>query len=202
MTTTLIVSNIMLWFLVVGLAALVFALARQIGILHERVAPVGALIPLAGPKIGEKIELLQATALSGEIVPVGGPTDTRTLIYFLSPGCPVCLSLLPVVQKIEAQESDVKVLYASDGDDIDSHGRYADKQGINQSRYLLSQQLGLQLAVNKLPFAVLLDETGVLRARGLVNSREHIESLLNADEMDVPSLQEYLGQQSQTGEPR
>ena len=31
--------------------------------------------------------------------------------------------------------------------------------------------------VSKLPFAVLLDEAGIIRSKGLVNSREHLESL-------------------------
>ena len=48
MTEMLIVSNIVLWVLVVILALVVLALARQVGILHERVAPAGALQPTEG----------------------------------------------------------------------------------------------------------------------------------------------------------
>ncbi|MEO2184182.1 MAG: methylamine dehydrogenase accessory protein MauD, partial [bacterium] len=55
------------------------------------------------------------------------------------------------------------------------------------------RELGISLGVNKLPFAALINRDGVLRARGLVNNREHLESLLAADELDVSSLQEYLG---------
>ena len=40
--TALIVSNVLLWLLVIGLALTVFALTRQIGVLYERVAPAGA----------------------------------------------------------------------------------------------------------------------------------------------------------------
>ena len=43
MTTTMMVSYIILWALVIVLSLLVFALARQVGVLHERVAPAGAL---------------------------------------------------------------------------------------------------------------------------------------------------------------
>jgi Tfp pilus assembly protein PilX len=38
MTEALIVSNIILWVVVIALALLVLALARQVGILHERVS--------------------------------------------------------------------------------------------------------------------------------------------------------------------
>jgi hypothetical protein len=39
----LIVSNVVLWLLVIALGVVVYALTRQIGVLHERVAPAGAL---------------------------------------------------------------------------------------------------------------------------------------------------------------
>ena len=48
----LAVSNILLWGLVVFLTVVVLALARQIGVLNDRVAPAGALTPTSGPKIG------------------------------------------------------------------------------------------------------------------------------------------------------
>jgi hypothetical protein len=39
---------------------------------------------------------------------------------------------------------------------------------------------------------VLIDEAGVVRAKGLINTREHLESLIQAKEMGVASIQEYL----------
>ena len=56
MTEALLVSNVVLWCLVIVLALMVFALARQVGVLHERVAPAGALLPTSGPRVGEPTE--------------------------------------------------------------------------------------------------------------------------------------------------
>ena len=193
METALIASNFLLWLLVILLLVIVFALARQIGVLHERVAPVGALMPMNGPKIGEQVGPIKAHALDGTSITIGADMDDHLLIYFLSPGCPVCKSLLPVVQEIAKQESSVTVLYASDGETTSAHERYATEHGIPLSNYLLSRDLGISMGVNKLPFAALINRDGVLRARGLVNNREHLESLLAAHELDVSSLQEYLG---------
>jgi hypothetical protein len=39
---------------------------------------------------------------------------------------------------------------------------------------------------------VLIDGDGVIRAKGLVNTREHLESLLEAKERGVESVQAYL----------
>jgi methylamine dehydrogenase accessory protein MauD len=56
--------------------------------------------------------------------------------------------------------------------------------------------------VNRLPYAVLLDGAGVLRAKGLVNSREHLESLFEARERGVASLQDWLAREVETREVR
>lgn len=192
MEAAIIASNIVLWVVVILLLFIVFALTRQIGVLHERVAPVGALMPMNGPKIGEQIQPIGLTTLDGTRVALGRD-GVRTLIYFLSPGCPVCKSLLPVVRDVEDAE-EIRVLFASDGETIETHQRYADEHSLSGSQYLLSRDLGIALAVNKLPFAALIDADGVLKGRGLINNREHIESLLNAEELDVSTVQEYLGQ--------
>ena len=41
MNEALIISNVVLWIVVVVLTTLLFAITRQVGILHERVAPAG-----------------------------------------------------------------------------------------------------------------------------------------------------------------
>ena len=53
MENALMVSNAILWVVVLALVLVVFALARQIGILYERVAPMGALTIDTGPQVGE-----------------------------------------------------------------------------------------------------------------------------------------------------
>jgi hypothetical protein len=47
---------------------------------------------------------------------------------------------------------------------------------------------------------VLIDESGTIRAKGLVNTREHVESLFEAERLGVASLQEYLEGQSESSE--
>jgi hypothetical protein len=48
--------------------------------------------------------------------------------------------------------------------------------------------------VSRLPFAVLLDEAGTIRSKGLVNNREQLESLFNAKELGVESIQNFIEQ--------
>jgi methylamine dehydrogenase accessory protein MauD len=58
--------------------------------------------------------------------------------------------------------------------------------------YVLSADLGMSYRVNRLPFALVIDHDGIVRSKGLVNNREQLESLFNAKEMGVQSIQRYL----------
>ena len=57
---------------------------------------------------------------------------------------------------------------------------------------MLSQPLGLAVGVSQLPFAALIDAQGILVAKGLVNTREHLESLLQAMHSGYATLQDYV----------
>jgi methylamine dehydrogenase accessory protein MauD len=194
MTDALLVSNALLWVAVLVLAVMVVALLRQVGVLYERVAPVGALVTSPAPRVGEAAPVVAATDLMGAAVELGRPrADGRsTLIFFLSPSCPVCEVLLPVVKRIAREEVRwLAVVLASDGDAAE-HAAFAREAAIGDLPYLLGSALGLAFRVGKLPHAVLLDAAGVVRAQGLVNTREHLESLFEASERGVASLDDYL----------
>ncbi len=194
MINTLIISNILLWVLVLLLVAVVFALVRQIGVLYERVAPAGALMAGKGLKTGELAPVLDLQTVDGRALTIGGERSDgkSTLLFFLSPTCPVCKTLIPVLEAMRKSEADwLEIVLASDGD-IDEHRAWLKKQQMESWAYVLSPQLGMTMQVAKLPFAALIDEKGILCARGLVNSREHIESLFEAMEQGVASIQEYL----------
>ena len=49
----LIVSNVLLWCLLLALAFAVMGLVRQIGVLHSRLAPAGALMVDKGVAVNE-----------------------------------------------------------------------------------------------------------------------------------------------------
>ena len=124
MVEALVISNIVLWLIVMVLALLVFALTRQIGILHERVAPAGALQPTNGPKVGELTQELKLTALDGTLHTIGGK-ETKgfaSFILFISPTCPVCKSLVPTAKSLaKIEQSRMQLLFGSDGEEIEQH---------------------------------------------------------------------------------
>ncbi len=195
MSIGFIVSSGLLWVIVIILSFLVFALARQVGILHERVAPAGALLPTSGPKVGEMTEAMNLNDLDGKKITIGGvdSSDLATLIMFISPTCPVCKSLVPIAKSLATHEShQMRLVFASDGDNHNQHLAYVSDLNIEGLPYIISQPLGLRYEVSKLPFAVLIGSDGTLKSKGLVNSREHLESLVEAMESGVATLQDYV----------
>ncbi len=195
--SALLVSHVILWLVVVVLCFVVFALMRQIGVLHERVFPAGALMTGQGPQVGEQAPVTDLVAFDDSRISLRDGTSS-TLLLFVSPSCPVCKTLLPIVNSVarfEARMHPLQVILASDGDtseDKRQHLEFIGAHNLAKNRYVISQRLGLAFVVEKLPFATLIDKAGVIRAKGLVNSREHLESLFEAHERGVASLQEFL----------
>ena len=187
-----ILSLWLLWGVVVILALTVLALARQIGVLHERLAPVGALLSTAGPGVGEPSPRLQVHAVAGNAVTVGGRLQggKALLMLFVSSTCPLCKKLIPVTQDFTRSER-LEVLYVGDGDPGQQAGLISHFK-IDATRFVNAPDIGLAFRVDKLPYAVLLDEDGTIVAKGLVNSREHLESLIIAKETGFATLQSYL----------
>lgn len=188
----LIFAVVVLFALVLVLIGVVFALARQIGILFERISPVGALVNESGPKIGEATPNFTLASLNGGAIYIGPRGQRSTLVFFLSTTCPICKKMLPVLQSMRSSEGKwLDVVLASDGD-MDKHKAFIKKAGLEEFPYALSPELGMTYRVSRLPFAVLIDGGGIVRAKGLINSREQLESLFNAAEMGVSSIQNFL----------
>lgn len=189
----MIVSQILLWSVVIVLALLVAALARQVGILHERIAPAGALTLHQKVNVGEAMTPMDLKTMDGSMAHIGGKRDGRSqLLFFVSPECPICKSLLPVFRSAAKAEGDwLDAVLAGDGAEP-AYRRMAMEQGLGGIPFVLSEALGRVFGVSKLPYAVLLDEGGKVASLGLINSREHLESLFEAKERGVASIQDFL----------
>jgi methylamine dehydrogenase accessory protein MauD len=181
-----------LWLVVLALIVALFAMARQIGVLYERVSPMGALVNDSGPRIGDMTPLFSLPSLTGGVVGIGPQPERSTLVFFLSPTCPVCKKLLPILRSVRQTESKwLDIVLASDGE-VEKHQRFIETADLKSFPYVVSSDLGVSYRVSRLPFAVLIDNHGTIRAKGLVNNREQLESLFNAKEMGVDSIQSFL----------
>jgi methylamine dehydrogenase accessory protein MauD len=184
----LYVSTVLLWLAVGVLALLVLALARQVGVLHERVAPLGALMLDQGPKVGERAPIFEVKDLFGRPTRLGGLRERPLLLLFVSSTCPVCKKILPIALRLAREENlDLALI----GDEREEGLRRL-AQGLAEVQVLNAPEVGQVYKVGKIPYAVLIDPEGVIRAKGLVNNREHLESLMEAYRLGMASIQDYL----------
>lgn len=191
--TFLTASVILLWIAFLGLAIVMVGLIRQIGLLHERSSPMGAMITDHGPDIGDAAPQFDLPDVYGKPVHIGKPSGvdgSQTLLMFTAPTCPVCDKLFPIIRSI-ARAENLSVVMISDGAP-DEHQRFLASHELGPIRYVVSAEIGMAFQVGKIPYGVLLDGNGIIRAKGLTNTREHLESLFEADKTGFASLQEFI----------
>ena len=194
----LIVSNVLLWLGLIAMALVNFALLRQVGVLYERVAPAGALAINKKLEVGQFAPELSLQTLTSQVITVGGrrARSKSQLLFFVSPDCPVCKTLLPVIKSAaKAEAAWIDLILVSDGDQQD-HAGYISRYDLGGYSYVVSATLGKTYGVARLPYAVLIEEQGRIASMGIVNSREHLDSLFEAKERNVASIQDYMAKKS------
>ncbi|MES1974944.1 MAG: methylamine utilization protein MauD [Pseudomonadota bacterium] len=192
MLTILLASQIISWIIILSLGVALLALARQVGVLHMRVAPAGALTTAGGPSVGSGAPAIPAVSLDGTKAMIGGalPGVPLRLLMFVSATCPLCKALIPMARSF-AHDERVTLIFVGDDEPQVQRDMIA-RHGLGGYQFINGPDVGQAFAVGKLPYAVLLDENGVILSKGLVNSREHLESLVVAHEIGVRSVQDYI----------
>lgn len=183
---------------ILGLGLAIALLVRNLRYLHSKLPAAGALMLSGGLRVGDRVPAVAADSLSGKSIQLGdGKMEGRgALLFFFSPTCPVSQAMLPVVQSFgQEHRLSFRTVFATDGHE-QGHGDVASRYGVAAEDYTVSEALGMTIGIGRVPQAVLLDDSGRVQARGLINTREHLESLLNARDSQMPTLQSYLSQQS------
>ena len=145
---------VVLWLLVVVLCIVVIALARQVGTLHLRLGPRGALeVDDEGPALGEPLRAVAAVAADGATITLGGAGRPR-LVLFASHTCAVCREVSPGVPAAAAAGR-LEPIVIHDSAAEDAYG------------------------VPGTPFVLVLDEQGIVRSKGTVNNLEQLEGLVD-----------------------
>ena len=144
--------------ILLGLAAVVLSLARQVGILHERLSPAGMTRAREGIEPGQVLPAVPLSALSGAPVSFSG---RATALLFVSADCPICKSVLPAFEE-SLDGSGFDAYWVTDGlpgtdGHLPDYAAYASDHRVDEEHLLISQELGLSLGVRQIPALVLLD---------------------------------------------
>lgn len=169
-------SYIVLWLLVISLAVVVVALARQIGTLHLRLGPRGALeMDDEGPALGDKPGSFSLKAIDGRAVTVGGVGEAQ-LLMFVSPGCMVCEQVLPSIPVV-ARSGSLTPYVITDVDTFETEKAFAPKR--LPAAIVSGPAVAETYSIPGTPYIVVLDDQGVVRAKGTVNNLEQMEGLVD-----------------------
>jgi methylamine dehydrogenase accessory protein MauD len=169
------VSYVALWILVAVLCVIVVALARQIGTLHLRLGPRGALeMDDEGPALGEGRPPISGQDLEGNAVRVGGQGSEQFLL-FVSPGCMVCEQVMPSIGAV-AEATGKRPLVLTDLDEVESRLAFQHKRVA--APIVASGESFRTYEVPGTPYVVVLDDQGVVQAKGTVNNLEQMEGLI------------------------
>ena len=168
-------SYIALWLLVVGLCVVVVALARQIGTLHLRLGPRGALeIDDEGPTLDEGVVPIEAADLDGRKITIGGHGSAQLLV-FVSPGCRMCNVILGSL-RAASEAANTAPLVITDLDAEETRLQFARRR--LPAPVAASVEAFEAYSVPGTPYLVVTDDMGIVRAKGTVNNLEQMEGLI------------------------
>ncbi len=173
MTGLWLASHIVLWVFCIFVTLLVIGLYRQIGELS--ISPSRRTAMMQGLQVGDEAPSFSLTSSEGLEVsfPAAG---APSLLVFGDADCPPCNTLADELNKLAP--ASVRILFVS-GDDSAENRRFAAEHHVT---YPVLNDPGSATSkvykVRNTPFVYVVDEEGVVRAKGIANSVVTVSELL------------------------
>ena len=164
-----LISYIVLWALVVILFLLVILLYRQLGIMYLGSAEGVSRDGLAP---GTKAPDFKLADQYGNMQSLSDYRGRPTVLLFGSPHCSPCRILLPQLHDWAKAHPEAGVLWLNAASEEESLKFVSDTGAtLPIVPYTPQENLMDKYKVRVTPFTVLLDENGIVRAKGLVNTK-------------------------------
>ena len=160
----IVASQIALAVVLVGLGAVLLSLARQIGVLHERTAPVGGLLQKVRQADRIDLDAVRVSTAAGADQSLRSIAEGQSLaLLFVAERCPVCKSLLPNYEEV-LRRAGFAPFVVGDRASTTALAQLAASHGVAGDRILAAPELAAALQVLQTPTLALLDrEGGVLQ---------------------------------------
>ncbi len=124
MTGPWLVAFFALWLVVAVLAIAMVALLRQIGVLHQRLAPMGVHFASEGP----------ALDTAAPAVGIDWSVSVLTVLLFTSPTCVLCRELKPSLDAFRRQYRELRVQTI----DLESDAAVFDAMAVRSTPYVVA----------------------------------------------------------------
>lgn len=181
-STLWIVSTVALWILVLVETVLLLRLLHLLGDLREQ----GVLSPathqpvpsIGGLEVGEQAPSFAATDYAGGIVELEDFQGQQCILAFISPDCSACAGATEALRTLTRDERNLKVLLIGDING-EANRLYAAEHNIQIPILTPPPDLAKKVyQIQGVPFVFVIDTAGIIRAKGIVNQREQLQSLL------------------------
>ncbi len=139
-----------------------------------------------GLPIGEQAPLFSALDQDGKIIKLEDFQGQRRILAFISPGCSACPGTIEVLNRVVQNDHHLAVIVVGSSDSELNRVFAAEH---NAQMPILTPDLDLArktYRIQRVPFLYVLDETGAIRAKGVVNRSGHLQDLLTMADTQVP----------------
>ena len=163
------------------------AAAKQLIRIQRWTVPTGAKPVLLGPSRGLAPYPMTLRLLDGTQLEIGKARAKPMLLLFYWPGCTVCRDLAPslrTLHRVWRREVDLVLVSSAPAGELLTDLR---EQGLAEFPASSSPILWDAWGVNGSPIAFVLDRGGVIREKGIVNTIEQIEYLLDDPAPSAPA---------------
>jgi methylamine dehydrogenase accessory protein MauD len=183
MAITLIALVVLLMALVLVLCLLVVGTLRALAHVRWRMEQLEAVTPSrigrSGIKPGTKAPDFSLPSTDSRNMSLSDFQGKTLFLVFIQPGCGPCKRLVPELHRLHERD-DMHVVVVFNGP-VEVAAVWSRQEGIRvpvlaQEKYGLSRQF----EVFATPFAFVIDEHGIVRSKGIVSQREHVEFVLSA----------------------
>ena len=182
MNTALLVSNIVLWLALLGLAFLLLGTLRSLGVLTWRLEQLEVTRPSRigreGLKIGKTAPDFTLPSATGDEVSLNDFAGQKVLLVFTQSGCGPCHDIAPELNRLH-RKGEYQVLVVNNGEGDDTQ-EWAEE---TKARFpVLAQEkfaVAKRYEVFATPFAFLIDEQGVIASKGIAGSAQYLGYMLS-----------------------
>jgi methylamine dehydrogenase accessory protein MauD len=180
MNLILVISNLVLWPVVLFLGFLLLGALRAQVLLRWRLEQLEATTPSrlgrSGLKTGKKAPDFSLPSLSGGDVALRDFTGRKVLLVFAQGGCQPCHHIIPELNELAEDQARPVVVFNGD---LDSGRRWA-AEAKARMPVLIQDKLAVsrRYEVFATPFAFLIDEQGIIASKGIINNKQQIGFVL------------------------
>jgi methylamine dehydrogenase accessory protein MauD len=176
-----LISHVLIWALVLIQSALILVLARQVGVLHLRVHPAGARVIPVGPPIGTVAPRATLTDIEGKHPPleIAPGMPAGVVLLFVSSSCVACEDLLPAIRPV-MRETSRELRWALIVRGKRPFLEFRRNYGLDFLLVAQDPAINELFQVSQSPYTVIISKDGMVLAKGITNTMEHLESLIES----------------------